>query len=132
MSELQQIPSTENIVFKPAFTERYEKLTDWEQFKQYSLAFLRRSIRINTIRGTVAEIKQDIEKKGWILTPIPWCTQGFWISHPQRKDVGNLWEHHLGKIYVQEAASMIPPLVLNPQPGEIMLDMCASPGSKTT
>lgn len=132
MSELKQIPYTEKIEFKPAFKERYEKLTNWEQFQKYSLAFLRRSIRINTIRGSVAEIKQAIEKKGWVLTPIPWCAEGFWISHPERKDVGNLWEHHLGKIYVQEAASMIPPLVLNPQPGEIVLDMCASPGSKTT
>jgi NOL1/NOP2/sun family putative RNA methylase len=33
---------------------------------------------------------------------------------------------------VQEAASMIPPLVLQPQPNDIVLDMCASPGSKTT
>jgi NOL1/NOP2/sun family putative RNA methylase len=46
--------------------------------------------------------------------------------------VGNLTEHVLGYIYVQEAASMIPPVVLDPQPGERILDMCAAPGSKTT
>ena len=132
MPDLKQIPTTENIEFKEAFKERYSKLTDWEQFKKYSLSFLRRSIRINTVRGTVKEIKANIEKKGWILKQIPWSKEGFWISHPDRKDVGNLWEHHLGKIYVQEAASMIPPLVLQPQPNEIVLDMCASPGSKTT
>jgi NOL1/NOP2/sun family putative RNA methylase len=33
---------------------------------------------------------------------------------------------------VQEAASMIPPIVLDPQPGEVVLDLCAAPGSKTT
>ena len=27
---------------------------------------------------------------------------------------------------------MIPPIVLDPQPGDKVLDMCASPGSKTT
>ncbi|MCD6477733.1 MAG: NOL1/NOP2/sun family putative RNA methylase, partial [Candidatus Aenigmarchaeota archaeon] len=41
-------------------------------------------------------------------------------------------EYFLGYYHIQEAASMIPPLVLNPKPGEKILDMCASPGSKTT
>lgn len=137
MSALKQIPSTENIVFKPAFIERYSKLTDWELFKKYSLSFLRRSIRINTLLTTIKETKKSIEEKSWKLEQIPWCKEGFWIEHQgigeeKRRDTGNLLEHHLGKIYVQEAASMIPPLVLKPKPGEIVLDMCASPGSKTT
>lgn len=132
MPEPKHIPTTETIEWKPAFIERYSKLTDWEDFKKYSLSFLRRSIRINTLMGSVKEIKEGIEAKGWKLEPIPWCKEGFWIEHPVRRDVGNLLEHHLGKIYVQEAASMIPPLVLNPKPGEIVLDMAAAPGSKTT
>ncbi|MBT3814719.1 RsmB/NOP family class I SAM-dependent RNA methyltransferase [Candidatus Woesearchaeota archaeon] len=118
--------------FKPLFIERYSQLTNWDQFREYSLSFLRRSIRINTNLASIAEVKKSIQEKGWQLDPIPWCKEGFWIFHPDRRDVGNLFEHHLGQIYVQEAASMIPPLVLNPKPGEIVLDMCAAPGSKTT
>jgi len=128
----EPIPNTEHIKFKEKFIERYTELTDWEPFKKYSLTFLRRSIRINTLKGNVKDVTKSIEKKGWKLTQIPWCKEGFWLENPERKDVGNLLEHHLGKIYVQEAASMIPPLVLNPQPGEIVLDMAAAPGSKTT
>jgi tRNA (cytosine49-C5)-methyltransferase len=137
MQDLTQIPTTEEIEFKQDFIDRYSKLTNWEDFKKYSLSFLRRAIRINTLNGSVDEIKKSIESKGWELIPIPWCKEGFWIEHigvgeDKRRDVGNLLEHHLGKIYVQEAASMIPPLVLNPKPGDIILDMCAAPGSKTT
>ncbi len=132
MPEPTPIPSTESIEFKPLFIERYRKLTDWEEFKKYSLSFLRRSIRINTLSATVAEMKKSIQAKGWLLEQIPWCKEGFWISHPERRDVGNLLEHHLGKIYVQEAASMIPPLILKPKPGDALLDLCAAPGSKTT
>ncbi len=132
MDKLETIPTTENIEFKPAFIERYSELTDWEAFKKYSLSFLKRSIRVNTIVTTVKEVKKSIEAKGWKLEQIPWCKEGFWISHPERRDVGNLLEHHLGQVYVQESASMIPPLVLDPKPGDIILDMCAAPGSKTT
>ncbi len=130
---LEPIPHAEqNFPFKPAFIERYSKLTNWDEFKQYSLSFLRRSIRVNTLLASVAEVKKSIMAKGWQLEPIPWCKEGFWISHPERRDVGNLLEHHLGRIYVQEAASMIPPLALKPKPGELLLDLCAAPGSKTT
>ncbi len=132
MSEPEIMPIAKTIVFKEGFITRYSSLTDWEEFKKYSLSFLRRSIRINTLKGSVKDVTASIKKKGWKLDPIPWCKNGFWISHPDRRDVGNLLEHKLGKIYVQEAASMIPPIVLQPKPGDIVLDMCAAPGSKTT
>ncbi len=40
--------------------------------------------------------------------------------------------HETGRLTRQEAVSMLPVLALDPQPGEVVLDMCASPGSKTT
>ncbi len=121
----------EDLVFKPAFEERYRKLTDWDVFKDICAKWLRRSIRVNTIKMDIASLKARLPD--WILTPIPWCKEGFWIQHKEgRRDVGNLTEHSLGYIYIQEAASMIPPMVLDPKPGDIVLDMCASPGSKTS
>ena len=119
--------------FKSKFIERYSKLTDFEEFKKYSLSFLRRSIRVNTIKISISDLKKRLEKN-WNLKQIPWCKEGFWIEHKkkERRDIGNLIEHSLGYFYTQEAASMIPPLVLNPKLNDIVLDMCASPGSKTT
>ena len=37
-----------------------------------------------------------------------------------------------GYIYIQDRSSMLPPLALNPPEGAAVLDMCASPGSKTS
>jgi len=132
---MQSIPfhNFNEIVFKPRFIERYSKLTDWELFKQCSLSFLRRSIRVNTLKISVEELKKRLEKN-WALEQIPWCSEGFWIEHvkKERRDIGNLIEHSLGYFYTQEAASMIPPIVLEPKPDEIVLDIAASPGSKTT
>ena len=36
-----------------------------------------------------------------------------------------------GYIYIQDRSSMLPPLALAPEQGAAVLDMCASPGSKT-
>ncbi len=40
--------------------------------------------------------------------------------------------HETGRITRQEMVSMIPVLAMDVAPGEVVLDMCASPGSKTT
>jgi len=110
--------------FKRNFIERYNRLTDWEVFKEYSLKPLRKSIRVNTLKVTVKEMK-----KRFGLEQIPWYKCGFFIKGFA---LGNTIEHQLGYIYLQEAASMIPPVVLDPRPKDKVLDMCASPGSKTT
>jgi len=120
----------QELKWKDKFIERYEKLTDIDEFKKYSSVFLRKSIRINTLKISVDECKKKL--KDWKLTPIPWCKEGFWIEHKKgRLDIGNTLEHQLGYIYVQEAASMIPPIVLDPNEDKV-LDMCAAPGSKSS
>jgi tRNA (cytosine49-C5)-methyltransferase len=126
---------SEDVEFKEKFIARYSALTDFEEFKRVSLTFLRRSVRVNTLKIGVDELIARLPD--WKFVPVPWCKQGFWMDHKgegdeYRRDIGNLPEHVLGYIFVQEAASMIPPVVLQPEPGDMVLDMCASPGSKTT
>jgi len=119
---------------KPAFIERYKSICpNYDEFIDCSFTFLRRSVRINTLKKPIKEVKASLQKQGWQLKQIPWCKQGFWVEHKTgRRDIGNTLEHQLGYIYVQEAVSMIPPIVLQPKPGEVVLDMCAAPGSKTS
>ncbi len=135
---LEKIPKTEKLEIKQAFKERYQSLlgNDYSKFMEYNFSFLRRSIRVNTLKISVSKLKKRLEKD-WELKQIPWCKEGFWIKHKgigdeHRRDIGNLIEHQLGYFHVQEAASMIPPLVLGPKENEIILDMCSSPGSKST
>src|SRR3989338_4300463 len=112
--------------WKEKFLQRYDKLTDLDDFIACSSKPLRKSIRVNTLKTDVKEIKSRL--KEYNLEQIPWCREGFWLKG---QSIGNIEEHFLGYIYLQEAASMIPPLILDPK-DEIILDMCASPGSKTT
>lgn len=110
--------------WKEKFIERYKELTDIELFLETSLKPLRKTIRVNTIKTTVEEMKKRMK-----LQQIPWCDVGFFA---EGYALGNTLEHYMGYFYLQGAASMIPPVVLNPKPGELVLDMCASPGSKTS
>lgn len=120
-------------VIKPLFEQRYTQLlgNDYDEFIKTSLTYLRRSIRINTLKISKQRCLQMLEKN-FNLTPVPWCDYGFWISHSERRDTGNTLAHTLGYIYIQEAASMIPVEILHPEPDDRVLDMCASPGSKST
>lgn len=45
---------------------------------------------------------------------------------------GKTIEYTIGRYYIQSLSSMIPPLVLDPRPGDYVLDMCGAPGSKST
>lgn len=121
----------ENI--RDEFINRYKKILgeeEYSKFMKYNLSYLDRCIRINHLKSE-SDIINELSNE-WVLDPIPWIKDAYYIRGKTRKDVGNLLLHRLGFIYIQEAASMIPPLVLDPKPGEIVLDMAAAPGSKTT
>ncbi len=99
---------------------------------------LRKSIRVNTLKMSVAQFKQHAEHKGWQLTPIPWCDEGFWLERPAAEEqalaLGNTDLHLSGAMYVQEASSMLPPVALKPsvKHSDTVLDMASAPGSKTS
>lgn len=120
---------------KPGFVEHFKKLLgkEYEQFMHYSMTYEKRAIRVNTLKISVKELVKRLEQD-WNLEQVPWCREGFWITHRRedRRDIGNLLEHALGYIYVQGPASMVPAQILDPRAGDIVLDIAASPGSKTT
>ena len=89
-----------------------------------------RAIRVNTIKIKTTELKERLEKKGFILKQISWFKDAFFVEG--NKSLGKTIEHFLGYFFVQDASSLLPPLVLDPKPGEIILDLCAAPGAKTT
>jgi NOL1/NOP2/sun family putative RNA methylase len=87
----------------------------------------RRSIRVNPIRTDIGGFKEELE--GMHAKRIPWCEQGFWV---EGGSLGATIPHQMGYYYIQEAASMLPPVVLGAKKGDITLDLAAAPGSKST
>ncbi|MDD5418187.1 MAG: NOL1/NOP2/sun family putative RNA methylase [Candidatus Nanoarchaeia archaeon] len=114
--------------FKDSFLKRAEELMGKEskEYLSYVEKPLRKSIRVNTLKISPDDFIKRM--KNWKLEKIRWTDCGYFVDE---KGLGNTLEHFLGYFYVQGASSMIPPIVLNPEKNEIILDMCAAPGSKT-
>lgn len=113
--------------------DRYAPLTDVPALKAISDRSLRKSIRVNTQKTTIAAVQAWGRAKGWQFTPVPWAPEAFFIDREDRSvALGRDLLHLLGHVYMQEAASMLPVSLLNPEPGQAILDMSAAPGSKTT
>jgi len=78
-------------------------------------------------------LKTRLESHGWIIKqPFTQFPEIMIVSGNGAGALGKSKEHLLGYFYVQEVSSMLPILVLQPREGDILLDLCASPGSKTT
>src|SRR3989338_899285 len=113
--------------------DRYAPFTDVAVLKEASERPLRKSIRVNTLKWRVSDFLMWAKEKEWSLEQVPWCAEGFFIDRIDRKRaLGKELRHLLGHFYIQEAASMLPVSLLDPKPGECILDMSAAPGSKTT
>jgi 16S rRNA (cytosine1407-C5)-methyltransferase len=65
------------------------------------------------------------------LESIPLIENAYRIKAGSDK-AGKTLEFILGKYYLQSLSSMIPAIALNPESSDIVLDLCAAPGSKTT
>jgi len=122
---------------KPLFVERMNALLSKADLKKYfrSLASQPpKSIRCNTLKIKPSELKKRLIAKGWkIKQPFSKHKEIMIIeSYLEPGELGRALEHVLGYYYIQEIASMLPILALNPKAGEKVLDLCASPGSKTT
>jgi NOL1/NOP2/sun family putative RNA methylase len=89
------------------------------------------SIRINTLKKSILELKKLLEKKGNELKPIEWIPYGFNIIKAS-SNLGSSHEFLQGYYYLQNIASMLSSIILDPKPNDIVIDMCAAPGSKST
>lgn len=92
----------------------------------------RPSFRVNTLKTDDAFVMNVLREENIAFERVKNIPHAFFVRNRTDKE---LLEHPLnkqGKIYLQGIASMLPPLVLDPKPGESVLDLCAAPGSKTS
>ena len=89
------------------------------------------SIRVNTLKISQSVLKIKLEQKGFKLEPLEWVPYGFKVIK-KSFNLGSSHEFLQGYYYLQNIASMLPALILDPKPSDLVIDMCAAPGSKAT
>lgn len=91
--------------------------------EQLLLTARTQSVRVNPL------IESDIAP-ALLRRPIDWCPRGYHMIAGNQSTYDALAQ--AGQLYIQNAASWLPVLTLEPQAGERILDMCAAPGGKSS
>ena len=84
-------------------------------------------LRVNTEKAGLDTIQHISSGE---ISPLPWEKNGFLVQNAE--GLGKHPFHAAGLYYLQEPSAMAPVSILDPQPGERVLDLCAAPGGKTT
>lgn len=126
-SEVRKLPEL--------FLERLNRVIPSQQWDAVANTFAQSkptSFRVNTLKAGVGDVRAQLEAQGFRLEPVSWYPAAFTLQHGSLRALQQSDVYRQGAIYVQSLSSMIPPLLLNPKPGELVLDLTAAPGSKTT
>lgn len=84
-------------------------------------------LRVNTLKLSPEAFRRI---SPWGLWPIPWCEEGFYYEEASRPGPHPFF--YAGLYYIQEPSAQAVGVLLDPRPGERVLDLAAAPGGKTT
>ena len=85
-------------------------------------------LRVNTSK---ISIDRFLEIAPWPLRPIPWIENGFYYDGEKYQPAKHPY-YFAGLYYIQEPSAMTPANVLPVEDGDVVFDMCAAPGGKST
>lgn len=116
----------------PAFTARMTHMlgSEAETFLASYDAPRTYGLRLNPAKWSARSPEFAELRDGFGLEPIPWCPTGYYYREEARP--GKHPYHTAGLYYLQEPSAMSSAELLDPQPGESVLDLAAAPGGKST
>lgn len=115
------------------FLERLKKIIPAEYYEEVLCSFSRERLtafRMNRPGLKSQEVSAALRAAGLETEPVPGYESGFVLRKGDRRSLQETNLYQEGLLYIQGISSMLVPLVLNPLPGESVLDLAAAPGSK--
>lgn len=120
---------------KDSFREYYIELLGQEEAQKFFDSFEKinppRTVRVNTLKTTKEELTKWLESNGYTVNDSKYSSDGLEIRGEGRPLSLKL-PYMAGFTYPQDHSSMLAVEILNPQPGETIIDLTAAPGGKTT
>lgn len=117
-----------------AFVERLNQIVPREQLQSILKTFdapKQVTFRVNILKSSPKELESQLETANIPYERIPWLEGAYRISPDDKLQLTQTDAFYGGRLYIQNLASMVAPLILAPQPEETVLDLAAAPGGKT-
>lgn len=112
-----------------AFARYRDIVPDWTAFVEALARPLPATIWTNPDRILRHELVALLRGEGIVPRALAWHPAA--LRFPLGVRPGRHWGLLAGLFQVQEEAAMLPVVLLDPQPGHRVLDLCAAPGNKT-
>lgn len=113
-----------------AFNRYRDIIPDYEGFLRALEQPFPAAIRVNTLKIGPGLFQGFMREQGYDMEPVEGIEEAY-ILHGVEAPGATL-EYFLGDYQIQGLTSMVPAKILAPRPGEVILDLCAAPGGKTT
>lgn len=117
-------------------SELYGSLKKWypDHHKSLAASFLREqptvTVRTNSCRSDPQALSDDLAAQGITCQSAAWCPEALRLELAGHS-IRSLPQWQDGRLTVQDEAAMLVGHVVDPQPGERLIDLCAAPGGKT-
>lgn len=112
-----------------AFEQKMKEMLG-PDYENYLASFERapyQGLRVNTAKISV---KDFLKITPYELNPVPWCPNGFYYDKDEKPAKHPFY--FAGLYYIQEPSAMITASLLPIEQGDVVLDLCAAPGGKST
>jgi len=115
--------------WKNLLGDEFETLLDWS-----CRPHAKTMIRVNSLKAASGQFLDFCKRHDWVAEDLPGIKGAYRMlaGRESSRRFGEYEEFAKGLFCVQDMASLLPALALDPQPGESVLDLAAAPGSKTT
>jgi NOL1/NOP2/sun family putative RNA methylase len=120
--------------YEPSIVYRYVETLGYQgavELLEANERPLPETIRCNDYLIDCNVLKSRLKGKGFKLRELPLAPHGFEVLEAPIS-IGATHEYLQGYYYIQDPGSMMVVYILDPKPGELIVDMAAAPGGKAT
>ncbi|MDP3267007.1 MAG: RsmB/NOP family class I SAM-dependent RNA methyltransferase [Sulfuricurvum sp.] len=117
-----------------AFVDRLHQIVPRDHIKAILKTFdtpKQVTFRVNTLKSTPQGLETELTAANIPYQRIQWLEGAYRISPDDKLRLTQIDAFYQGRLYIQNLASMVAPMILAPQPEETILDLAAAPGGKT-